>query len=346
MNRYTFYSSLGLDRGRDPQQIAAQLDQWLKMPGLEPQRRAELQVARAILGDPMKRTEYDRRIDDPAAPEWSAAEMHELVARQASPVTPGWPEFAAPTGSPMAAPTGAPAPGRQPAYSTVAAAGSPVRAVRGAAAALGVLFLFLVLSLFLNWKKFTSSFSYEGSAYDFDFEQIGYGRTLSDFAVDGQSLYSMSEINSFYLSGMLICLVLVLVGSVLLAMGKAPRTAVVTAGVGGLAIVFLAVLNLAVNNMEGLMEDSAGQEDVTAAMLRGGELSTGLGCFIALAAGILVIVVAGFAAVAAHRQRSAQPGYVYVANTGFGDFPDTAATSPQFAGQSDDQNPFAPGARN
>lgn len=87
MSRYTFYSSLGLDRDRDPQQLAAQLDQWLKMPGLDRAQVAELQAARAILGDPVKRTEYDRRIDDPSAPDMTMAEMQELAARQSAP---GW----------------------------------------------------------------------------------------------------------------------------------------------------------------------------------------------------------------------------------------------------------------
>ncbi|AWT27057.1 hypothetical protein Csp1_23070 [Corynebacterium provencense] len=81
MSRYTLYRSLGLDRSRDPQQLAAQLDQWLKMPDQDALRLEELRVARAILGDPWKRTEYDRRIDDPAAAPMSLAELTELAAR-------------------------------------------------------------------------------------------------------------------------------------------------------------------------------------------------------------------------------------------------------------------------
>lgn len=98
MSRYTFYSSLGLDRDRDPQQLAAQLDQWLKMPGLDRAQVAELQAARAILGNPVKRTEYDRRIDDPSAPDMTMAEMQELAARQSAP---GWgrPDADAPSAS-------------------------------------------------------------------------------------------------------------------------------------------------------------------------------------------------------------------------------------------------------
>lgn len=103
MSRYTFYSSLGLDRDRDPQQLAAQLDQWLKMPGLDRAQVAELQAARAILGNPVKRTEYDRRIDDPSAPDMTMAELQELAARQSAP---GWgrPDAGAPSvpGTPRA----------------------------------------------------------------------------------------------------------------------------------------------------------------------------------------------------------------------------------------------------
>ncbi|MGO1634928.1 hypothetical protein ACTXKQ_05005 [Corynebacterium variabile] len=327
MSRYTLYNSLGLDRSLDPQQLAAQLDQWLKMPDLAPAQLAELQAARAILGDPVKRTEYDRRIDDPSAAEMSVAEMQELAGRTQYPATPSWSAAAAPTMVPTAS-------------------GSPVTVGRSSAAALGVLFLFLVLSLFLNWKKFTSSFSYGGEDFEYDVDQNGYGRLLDDLTSDGQLISGSSEILPFYLSGMLISLVLVLVGSVLLAMGKKPRAAAVLAGVGGLVAVLLSVLNMAGNNMDNVMDDSAGVEDIMDAMLRGGELSTGIGCFIALVAGILVIVVAGFAFLLVRRHQLARSGYEHPRSPGFGGHPDAAPTSPQFAMPTQDQKPFASGTWN
>ncbi|WP_130840846.1 hypothetical protein [Corynebacterium neomassiliense] len=324
MSRYTLYRSLGLDRSRDPQQLAAQLDQWLKMPDQDALRLEELRVARAILGDPWKRTEYDRRIDDPAAAPMSLAELTELAAWQQYPATPVW--------SQAAEPAVAPTVGQRQGYSAAqVVSAAPATAGRGAAAALGVLFLFLVLSLFLNWKKFTSSFSYEGVDFDYDIDQKGYGRLLADLAADGQSLDSTSEVLPFYLSGILLSLVLVLVGSGLLAMGKAPRSATVLAGVGGLVAALLAVLNMAANNMDDAMDYSEGAEDVVEAMLRDGELSTGLGCFIALATGILIIVAAGSAFVLVRRQQLAQSGYECPGNSGFGDHPDAAPISSHFA---------------
>lgn len=58
----TLYESLGLDCEDDALRIAAQLDQWLKVPGLSSGRQAELVVARVILGDPVVRAEYDRLV--------------------------------------------------------------------------------------------------------------------------------------------------------------------------------------------------------------------------------------------------------------------------------------------
>lgn len=62
------YRNLDLDRSKTPAELAAELSDRLRGVSWDDKALHEqLTVARKILGDPTKRTMYDRRLDDPAA---------------------------------------------------------------------------------------------------------------------------------------------------------------------------------------------------------------------------------------------------------------------------------------
>ena len=95
MAHHNFYDSLGLDRGKDAEALGKDIDARLSSPSLDDATRDELQVARRILGDPGRRTVYDTRLDDPAAPTIDVPALRQMAA--AEPSTPSQPS--APTQS-------------------------------------------------------------------------------------------------------------------------------------------------------------------------------------------------------------------------------------------------------
>jgi hypothetical protein len=81
MGHYDLYSSLGLDRWAPPDALAAELDRriaWAQTGN--PSALDELHCARAILGDPGRRTTYDRMLDNPAGPPVTTDTLRQLAA--------------------------------------------------------------------------------------------------------------------------------------------------------------------------------------------------------------------------------------------------------------------------
>lgn len=116
MAHYDLYQALNLDRSKAPDEISAELSERLEKNELDNiGGREEVEIARAILGDPQKRTTYDSRLDDPNAPEVDVNALRQLAAA----------DFSAP-----AAPTGDHAAGAGVPAGAVGAAG-----VAGAAGA-------------------------------------------------------------------------------------------------------------------------------------------------------------------------------------------------------------------
>ena len=103
MAHYDLYQALNLDRSKTPEEISAELSNRLENNELDNiGGREEVEIARAILGDPQKRTAYDSRLDDPNAPEVDVNALRQLAAADFSAGT-------APAGDPAAgaAPAGA-----------------------------------------------------------------------------------------------------------------------------------------------------------------------------------------------------------------------------------------------
>lgn len=96
MAHYDLYQALNLDRSKAPDEISAELSERLEKNELDNiGGREEVEIARAILGDPQKRTTYDSRLDDPNAPEVDVNALRQLAAADFSAGT-------APAGDPAA----------------------------------------------------------------------------------------------------------------------------------------------------------------------------------------------------------------------------------------------------
>lgn len=86
MAHYDLYQALNLDRSKAPDEISAELSERLEKNELDNiGGREEVEIARAILGDPQKRTTYDSRLDDPNAPEVDVNALRQLAAAGAAP---------------------------------------------------------------------------------------------------------------------------------------------------------------------------------------------------------------------------------------------------------------------
>ncbi|APT91361.1 hypothetical protein CSPHI_10540 [Corynebacterium sphenisci DSM 44792] len=155
MRTFDFYASIGLDRAKPPGQLAAEIDWALTAPGLDAGQVDQLRTARAILGDPARRTIYDRHLDDPAAGPLGVEELRRL-AGTGSAAGPAGPGPAPAAGAHPGPPTGggagarlrhglaAGAAGARRGWARVAgAARTRPRAALGAAAAVLVLALVL-----------------------------------------------------------------------------------------------------------------------------------------------------------------------------------------------------------
>lgn len=80
MAHYDLYNALGLDRSMDTNAIASDLDQRIasghatNSGGME-----ELKIARKILGDSGRRDLYDKKLNDPSAPDIDVAALRDLA---------------------------------------------------------------------------------------------------------------------------------------------------------------------------------------------------------------------------------------------------------------------------
>lgn len=83
MSHYNLYSSLGLDRSQSAESIEYEIEQRINA-GLinNPGGIDELQVAQRVLGDPDRRAIYDRRLDDPYAPEITVDALRQLATTE------------------------------------------------------------------------------------------------------------------------------------------------------------------------------------------------------------------------------------------------------------------------
>lgn len=86
MSHYNLYSSLGLDRSQSAESIEYEIEQRINA-GLinNPGGLDELQVAQRVLGDPERRAIYDRRLDDPYAPEITVDALRQLATTDIAP---------------------------------------------------------------------------------------------------------------------------------------------------------------------------------------------------------------------------------------------------------------------
>lgn len=81
MAHYDLYQALGLSRGADTASLVSQIDAMLSSQvATNPGGPEELQIARAILGDPSRREVYDQKLNDPLAPEINIVALRELAA--------------------------------------------------------------------------------------------------------------------------------------------------------------------------------------------------------------------------------------------------------------------------
>lgn len=86
MAHYNLYKSLGLDRAQDSITLGAELDKRINSGETSnPGGEEELQVARAILGDPARRSVYDFQLDDRNAPEITVGALRQLAAMDLNP---------------------------------------------------------------------------------------------------------------------------------------------------------------------------------------------------------------------------------------------------------------------
>lgn len=86
MSSYDLYASLGLDRGQSSDQLAAELNHRLESTTRDTPGWYELSAARAVLGDPTRRSMYDQRLDDPSQTV-TPAEIQQLAAMNVGPVS-------------------------------------------------------------------------------------------------------------------------------------------------------------------------------------------------------------------------------------------------------------------
>jgi hypothetical protein len=81
MAHYDLYQSLDLSRSTPSDELITQIDAKLAAtPDGDAGMRDQLTTARAILGDETRRSLYDHRLDDPAAPEIGVVSLRELAA--------------------------------------------------------------------------------------------------------------------------------------------------------------------------------------------------------------------------------------------------------------------------
>ena len=86
MAHYNLYKSLGLDRDQASIALCAELDRRISSGATSnPGGQEELEVARAILGDPARRSVYDFQLDDHNAPDITVAALRQLAAMDLNP---------------------------------------------------------------------------------------------------------------------------------------------------------------------------------------------------------------------------------------------------------------------
>jgi hypothetical protein len=266
MSGYNLYESLGLSRAHPPEELARQLDQRaaeLRSQGLTDQSPQvdEVLIARTVLGDATKRTEYDRALDAAAgtAPEADVPWIRELAQRSAAgnwsaaaagPAGPSFPEALDRLITPL----------------TVA-----VTAVVLAVATFGV--------FFFSWGQ--AKISEDGATLHLSVN--GFGNATMEANVYGSM--SASDTRPLYTVISLVILVIFVVAAVLLAVTRDGRFgALLLAVTGGL----LALYGLWALITKLAAEDTLGGEENFGSHL---PTSVGTGSILGLILGLLTLLV-------------------------------------------------------
>ncbi len=268
MSGYDLYTSLGLSRAEPPEQLAEQLDRRLselRSNGFtdDTPQVNEVSAARAVLGDPAKRTEYDHALDAPGDDEPSIPSIIALAQR---PTGPQWgvPAAGAPKNSAMDTLTGL----LKPLY---------------VAAAVGVLLLLSIGNFFFPWGKM---------------EADGEAAPMNGFGVITAGGDAITR--TLYLYIALLVIVLLIAGAVMLATSSAPKAGALLAAVGGGLLTIYSFIALVtkfgaadffgVVGGSGSFMSDFGEEFETASI----DAAVGIGSIFGLILGLLVLAVTVF----------------------------------------------------
>ncbi|MGP5653907.1 hypothetical protein [Candidatus Corynebacterium faecigallinarum] len=229
MSGYDLYQSLGLSRAHPPEQLATELDRQisdLRAQGVQDSdpRLDEVLIARSVLGDAGRRTEYDRALD--AAP-GTAAEADVPWIKALAQRSAGW-DMAGGNSAGNGAGNGAGSGG-----ANVLAAIDRFLTPLPLAAVSGLLTVLAFITFFFNWGKVTMT---DGPA-TLTFTITGFGSASMDMSGFGNLFLSDTRPGYTLLS--LVILILLVVGTVLLGLTRDTRFgALLVAVAGGLLTLY------------------------------------------------------------------------------------------------------------
>ena len=229
MSGYDLYQSLGLSRAHPPEQLATELDRQisdLRAQGVQDSdpRLDEVLIARRVLGDAGRRTEYDRALD--AAP-GTAAEADVPWIKALAQRGAGW-DMAGGNSAGNGAGNGAGSGG-----ANVLAAIDRFLTPLPLAAVSGLLTVLAFITFFFNWGKVTMT---DGPA-TLTFTITGFGSASMDMS--GFWNLFLSDTRPGYTLLSLVILILLVVGTVLLGLTRDTRFgALLVAVAGGLLTLY------------------------------------------------------------------------------------------------------------
>ncbi|HIW90186.1 MAG TPA: hypothetical protein H9870_00740 [Candidatus Corynebacterium avicola] len=273
MSGYDLYQSLELSRVHPPEQLAEQLDQRiaeLRGQGVqdwEPQLD-EVLIARTVLGDAGRRTEYDHALDAApgTAPEADVPWIRALAQRGAGG---GW---AVPGGNGAGQSSGA---GAANALAVVDRYLTPIPL----AAVSGVLAVLTFAVFFFSWGKASAQ---EQSA-TLDLSVNGFGAALME--IDSWASMTGRDTSPAYVLLSLVILILLVVGAVLLGLSRETRFGGLLVAVGG-GLLTLYGLWALITKL-GAEDLFGGEEDFGTTF----KASVGAGAILGLILGLLTLAV-------------------------------------------------------
>lgn len=171
-----------------------------------------------------------------------------------------------------------------------------VASIAGALALLGV------IANFLPWRSFSSEFVYGVTLRDITVDSVMSGLSYKR-TIEAQGITGTEDIGSYSTTNptlLIAFIVLAAAGVVLIAIAKAPRVGAVLVGLAGAALAAVAAYRMM---LDGALMFGGGEIDVTDPVtffdraLENGELSTGAGAYLAIAAGLLMVVLGAYAAI-------------------------------------------------